>query len=325
MNFIKPLINAAKITFTGATVAAIAFGFGVFDENAEVATSQADILSLDFADRTSTEKFVAGLQDLGHNPPEIYNLNGNTVFFSSAIHKEEPLVVMEKYEREFYEQGLNPEIYTGMTDENAEGMFKTSLNGGVVPMVISPDNIVLGGVESTGPSATEEDLIQNFEKNKGKAAPWKLFDAHKYIEINRDGENTLVTSSWSDKGFDYEKMIPGAKVADVNTDVEVPACPGCTRMTNFEDLGGDKAYRSNVFVGGGDASQQAQFYDRALIGRGWEETESSVVMEKLRGLVEFQGQEAQLREYSRNGQFMQVLSLPDTDSNQTITHTVLSD
>lgn len=324
MNFIQPLINAAKITFTGATVAAIAFGFGVFDQGIEVPESQADILSMDFADRTSTEKFVAGLQDLGHNAPEVYNLNGNTVFFSSAIHKEEPLVVMEKYEREFYEQGLNPEIFSGVTDENADRMFKTSLSGGVVPMVISPDSILLGGVESTGPTKTEEDLVNNFNNNKGKA-PWKLFDAHKYVEINRDGENTLVTSSWSDKGFDYEKMIPGAKVADVNTDAEVPACPGCVRLTNFEDLGGEKAYRNNVFVGSADASQQVQFYDRALVGRGWEETESSVVMEKLRGLVEFQGQEAQMREYSRNGQFMQVIALPDSESNQTITHTVMSD
>lgn len=320
----KTLINSAKIASAGATVAAIAFALGVFDETARVPTSEADILALNFAERTSTEKFVAGLKELGHNRPEVYSLNGNTVYFSSAMYNQEPLEVMEMYEREFYEQGLNPRIYRGITDENADEMFKTALSGGVVPMMISPDNILLGGVESTGPTKTEEDLMNNFKRNTGKA-PWRLFDAHRYIEINRDGEKTLVTSSWSDKGFDYEKMIPGARVSDANTDVEVPACPGCVRLTNFENRSSGSAYRNNVFWGESDTRQQVQFYDRALLARGWEPTESARVMDQLADLVQFQGQDGIMREYVRNGEHMQVLALPDTEGVGSVTHTVVSE
>ncbi|MEZ4460812.1 MAG: hypothetical protein R3E66_13990 [bacterium] len=323
MNTRKAFINVCKLALSGATVAAIAFAFGVFDHTGEVATSDADILALNFGDRTSTEKFVAGLKELGHDAPQVYNLNGNQVFFSSAIQDGEPLEVMERYQREFYEQGLNPAIYTDINDDNADEMFKTSVSGGVVPLVVSPDNILLGGMESTGPTKTYDDLMKNFEKNKGKA-PWKLFDAHRYIEINRDGEKTLVTSSWSDKGFDYAKMIPGAKITDTNTDVEVPSCPGCLRLTNFSDQGGKSTYRNNVFWGTADVAQQAKFYDQAMLARGWEPTESTQIMDKLNGLVEFEGQDGVMREYVRNGEHMQVLALPDPQGG-TMTHTVVTD
>lgn len=323
MKFARPIINLAKMTVAGAIVATIAFGFGVFDETASVPASNADIFAMDFADRTSTEKFVASLEELGHNRPEVYNLNGNTVFFSSAFHEQEPRAVMEKYQREFHEQGLNPELFLEVNDANSDRMMKTALSGGVVPMMISEDNILLGGVVSVGDTRTEEDLVRNFEANKGKA-PWKLFDAHRYVEINRDGGRTLVTSSWSDKGFDYEKMIPGSRAAGANTDPDVPACPGCVRLTSFSDEG-EGHYRNNVYFGVSDVRSQADFYDQAMRARGWEQTETSRVMGTMSQYVEFDGQDGIMREYIRDGEMMQVMALPDPNGEGAITHTVITD
>ena len=309
-----------KLGFTGATVAALAFAFGVFDSELEVKESQADIFALDIADPTPRTKFVESLDLLGHNKPRPFDLNGNTVFFSSKQSKDDPLRVMQDYQQVFYDQGINPEVYMDINDDNQDNVMLSGMNGGIVPMFVTDEYIMLGGME-TAKDVKNTTELRDLNKTLDKEKPYELFKSYKAIEIFKTPHNTLVSASWSDESFDYDKMYMDSEAEDRNVNTEVPACPGCLRVTAFEDLS-DNNYRSDVYLGKNSPRKMVRFYDQSMRARGWEPTEASATLEKIKQYADFAGDDSVMRQYARGPEFMTVMAHPSGEDGKSIVHTV---
>lgn len=315
----------AKLTLTGMTIVLIAFVFGVFTPEADVKESEADILALGFGPAPSHEVLADSLKSLGHPEPWPLNVNGNTVYFSSKVHKaQEPREVMQDYLRKFYDLGLNRQDYSEAYGDDFEAIGLDAFAGGVVPIEMSNDHIVLGGMSSAARAETSDDLHEDWE-NHNPEEFHELFSGFRHITIDRDGPETLVSSVWSDEEFDYTKMDLGSRMSDVNTSHEFPSCPGCIRLNSFESLNSDRPYESAAYLGGGRSLDEAKaFYDQTLRARGWEPTEASATMAKVRQHVEFKGKyEARMLQYAREGRFMTVML--NSRGNQYVANMSISD
>lgn len=316
--------TTAKLAVTGATIAAIAIGFGIFDSNLEVQDSEADIVSFDFAEREPVQKFEDSLDDLGHPDPRPFNLNGNTVYFSSIETTEEPKQVMERYLREFYEEGLNSRPEYAPNAETGDAVILDGQAGGIVPMFVSNDQVILGGMELAKDWETADDLRAIF-RDHDKDAPWKLWKGYRNIEISRTDRKTLVSASWSRNDFDYEKMMMGNESEDQNVSTEVPGCIGCVRVNSFEDLSASSNYRNDIYMGASPPEELSRFYDQALSSRGWEPTEATIAFDRVRQYADFKGEDAIMRRYARGLERMTVMSYRDQVDDASVVHTIRHD
>lgn len=315
--------TVGKLGVTGAVIAGIAFAFGVINPNLTVSESDADILSFGRREVTPTEKFTSSMDDLGHSKPQTFNLNGNVVYFSTRLHEESPMEVMEQYQRKFVEKGLSPRPFDPIEDDVDLAML-TAMNGGIVPIFATEDKVFMGGMIPKIPTKTADELAGLNEKFKG-IPPWEMFKGFHNVEITKSGSGTVATSSWSDENFDYNKMLPGNRAMDQNVDPEIPSCPGCMRLSSFEDLDKEQTFRNNVYEATQSVDSLARFYDQSLTARGWEMTESSRVMEKMREFADFKGKDGIQRQYQKNGQIVTILTHPSGDGVTATAHTVVSD
>ncbi len=298
----------AKLLFTGATILGIAFAVGVFTPDAEVRESEADIIALDFAPKASHEKMASALEDLGHDEPWPLDVNGNLVYFSTKVHQDEPQRVMQDYLRKFHEHGLNRDDYSEGYGDDWDTIGLDAFEGGVVPMVMEKDHIVLGGMDLTAHAESGDDLRAVWRDHNPEEFE-ELFEGFRHITIDRDGPETLVSSVWSDGNFDYKKMDFGGRQGDVNASTEFPSCPGCIRLNSFESLDSKRPYQSASYAGmSRGLDDTALFYRRSLAKRGWEPTEADQMMGKVREHVEFEGKaESRMLQFARQGRFMTVV------------------
>ncbi|MBA2660801.1 MAG: hypothetical protein H0U74_00775 [Bradymonadaceae bacterium] len=311
----KNLIVGAKLTLCGASIAAIAWAVGVFDFKGEVASSHADIGWFSTAPRTNTALFMDSLDRLGHEKPRMFDLNGNLTYFSTRSSDREPVEILREYQDEFKRQGLNDRAFYGI--DQSEQMLVTALTGGVIPIAISDNTIAMGGMVTKNKAKTQEALRENFEDEKN---PHKVFRGHRYIEINREPGTRFssITATWSNEEFDYGKMVAGNAIEGQNTDVNVPACPGCTRLQRFVDLDRSKDFESNVYMAPNNLSDTRDFYRQAMSGRGWEPTEASQAMVEARAFVDFPGDEADIIQFARGQEFLTLMFYPDTNGETTV-------
>jgi hypothetical protein len=313
------LWTGGKLLVTGAVVAGIAFGVGVLEPNLAVQESDADIVSFGRKEVTPTEKFVASMEDLGHSKPQAFNLNGNVVYFATRLHDQSPEIVREEYMKKFREKGLAP---NASKYEDEDQSIMTAWNGGVITFHESEDRIFMGGMLPVKQVSSPDELEALAETYDGQ--PWELYKGFHNVELLRSGDGTIATSSWSDANFDYEKMLPGNDKLDQNVDLEVPSCPGCERVSAFEDLDPQRVFRSNVYQGSSSPQHLMRFYDQALTQRGWRPTETTHVMERIYQNVEFEGKEALKRQYEKDGEVITILSHPSEDGTGATAHTVVS-
>lgn len=147
---------AGRIILTLGTVAALGWAFVALNPPGEdgettigVQESQADIFSMSFAERTSTQKFQTALDRLGHESPRVYDYNGNTVMFSTNQKRGTLKQVAREYMRTFAEEGVNPQVFSPERPEfdsdEFNAMVDASVHGGVIPWVINDKYMAMGG------------------------------------------------------------------------------------------------------------------------------------------------------------------------------------
>lgn len=105
-----------KIGFSIATVSCVAAAIVVLSPEADeetavpsvgVSESRADIFwGLEF-ERSHTQKFATALEKLGHEPPRVYDYNGNEVYFSTRVSHRGPSELLSEYQSAFVEEGVN--------------------------------------------------------------------------------------------------------------------------------------------------------------------------------------------------------------------------
>ncbi|RAL22875.1 hypothetical protein DL240_08255 [Lujinxingia litoralis] len=290
------LWNALKIGGGALTVLGIAAVAGVFTPTGEVASSHADVAWFSPFERTNTERFSTALEKLGHPAPRRYDLNGNTVFFSTTTSLKTPEELLRDYQEEFVRQGVNDDVFTSSSPQHHEARLLNALKGGLSPIAISKNHIALAGVLTRNRADAPEALRDEFLKSEN---PHELFRAHRYIEISRDPSrrHTEITASWSDEAFDYRRMVPGNRI-DQSFDAEVPSCPGCTRLSRFADDNPGAHQVDMTFISPASTSELIAFYDRALPSRGWQLADSGDAIARASELFELPSS-AQTRRYRR--------------------------
>lgn len=152
----------AKFALSGAVLGGIFWGVMTLypsTRGVEVKPSDADILTFGFAGPSDMQKFSEALNRMGHETPRVYNMNENTVFFSTAVHPyKKPDEVLREYQEEFVRQGVNKKAYRHApgklltmgqegADEEFRAMQEGSLNGEVIPYQISSNHFAMGGTQ----------------------------------------------------------------------------------------------------------------------------------------------------------------------------------
>lgn len=177
----KPIRGFVKLAGAGAVVIALFWvivSFYPSTKRGEILTvkeSQADIFALSFGPATNTEKFGSALEMLGHEPPRVYRVNENAVFFSTALHhNRRPNDVLREYQEEFVRQGLNSEVHslpvsdlaklgTPGANQKIEAIEKAAMSGEIIPYVVDGKTLAMGGTVMDLPTGDQEG--PDFEKS----------------------------------------------------------------------------------------------------------------------------------------------------------------
>lgn len=112
--------NLTRVALTVGIVVAIGAAILLLhpgqEDGVEVSSSHADVLwSLPFQ-KSNTQRFASALEDLGHEPPRSYDLNGNEVFFSTRTTHKTPEHLLQEYQHKFVEKGVNSREWVQTTD-----------------------------------------------------------------------------------------------------------------------------------------------------------------------------------------------------------------
>lgn len=287
--------GTVKLGLAGATIFAIGWGFLTFGPEGEVKESQADIGDLTLmAPLDNTQRFVKALDNLGHEKPRIYNYNGTQVYFSTRASPKKPRELIKEYQEAFVEEGVNKKVYDVRVDfdalaaqgedaikKEADARVRAMLEGEVQVLYHDDNRVVMGSALIDRSKAKPEFSEGKEDGTLDVDFQFKeVFKAHRYIEATWHPvrQESFVTASWGDEDFDIKKTLPTSqqdpetRAENNSTDLIVPTCLGCERLTRFATDANDKPYVFQIFKSSQDQDQVEQFYRKAMLGRGWQET-----------------------------------------------------
>ena len=110
----KSLRNVLKLGVSGAFLTGIAASIVLFSPQQDqkndqevslvVKESNADLAWFSPMNPGKTQRFAMALDELGHEPPRLYDLNNNEVYFSTRpVRGKNPREIMAEYQRKFVE------------------------------------------------------------------------------------------------------------------------------------------------------------------------------------------------------------------------------
>lgn len=332
-----------KLGFAGATIVAIAALFVVMHPDGSVQETRADIIDLEMlAPQTSTQKFVAALDDLGHEKPRIYNYNGTQLYFSTRMTTKRPDELIDEYQRVFVERGVNSKPWgvdldrellksPSELEKRVDARRKAAIQGEVQLSYHDPSRMIMNGALLRGDRVqfVHDDEAQGYTINNFH----KLFKMHRYIEAewNPVQQRTVVTATWSDEDFDVTKTLPeafqdhDAPSTHNAPDLDIPACIGCTRLTRFATEANDKPYVKQVFSAPSSRPDDiAQFYKEAMPRQGWRPLPGQSVEQRVADKhTDFQY--SKFLSFQRNGQFATIAVHPDEYGSGSMISTMITD
>ena len=339
----KPVGALLKLGFAGATIVAIAALFVVLHPDGGVQETQADIIDLELlAPQTSTQKFVAALDDLGHEKPRIYNYNGTQLYFSTRMTPKRPEELIDEYQRVLVERGVNSKPWGIELDrellkdpaalqKRANARRAAAIEGEVQLSYHDPSRMIMNGALLRGEhihlvhdEQANDIAIQNFHK---------LFKMHRYIEAewNPIQQKTVVTATWSDEDFDVSKTLPDAfqtedtLSTDNAPDLDIPSCIGCVRLTRFATEANDKPYVKQVFSAPSSRPEDiATFYKEAMPRSGWRLLPGQSLDQRISAQHD-KFAYSRLLTFQRAGQFATIAVHPDEQGTGSMVSTMLTD
>jgi len=319
-----------KLTIAGGLIVSIGGAIVALDgPSAVVKPAEADILALNFAPASKSEKFVGSMKSLGMEKPRVYDWNGNKMFFSTMETDRTPKQVLSDFQRKFVEDGVNshayndvganvaqfadPSIWDEMTPEERQAKsavvgrkYERSsdyFNGGMVPTVVTPDYVAMAGMESKGSAKDGLAFLKEVKERKSKRLTDSVGVA-RYIEAFKEGGKTRVTATWTDDKVDFNKFRGHGDGIGFSEDA--PGCVGCDRLMRFVGES-EKGYAANVFFSAQEVDQVVAFYDQALKNRGWRVAPSTLAMRAARDNGWMPDDGSELVSFARNGEFMTLL------------------
>lgn len=267
----KPLaLKFAKCALTALIVAGIALALVSLGEDAEVPSTQADIVTGLFAPATKTARFADALGAMGHPEPLALDLNGNRVFFSSKEIEGSPEAALCEYQQEFVRQELNAEAFCDLGFGQHWQRKRASFSGGVVPMLITPEHVLMSGVEQRDGRDSSAELLAGAASARQMA---EVFGPYRVVEILQEegAKKATALAMWSDESFDYAKMFPvKGRQARQAVDPQVPICTGCLLVNSLGDAAAAGVYQTYTFTATQSPLQVGTFYQEQLKASGWD-------------------------------------------------------
>ncbi len=266
------------------------------------------------------------LAELGHDAPQTYAINGNTIFFSVRhVDGGQPKALLREYQDAFVRSGLNDKPYYELHDSQWEDRMMSALKGGVVPHLVSSEHVAMGGMVMWNGARTDEQVIRGMRADYDES---EMFKGHRFIEIfegDASGRATVV-SSWSDEKFDYSEMIPSTSehLASGELNKIVPKCPGCMRIHHLEDVGRPGSPHEGLVLTSPDAPRQLrQFYGEAMTLRGWEMGEDTQVMTRLTEQMQLPYHQ-DLMTFRREDEVLTLMIMETLREHETAVHATIS-
>ena len=157
--------QVAKLVATAAVVAAVALAILLSSPR----QGDADILWLSSSDPTHTQRFARALDQLGHGPPRVFDVNGNEVYVSDRTTRKRPRQVLRRYQRQFVDQGANRRIHLHASrqlrsgkpseaDRERLGTWGSAMmSGDIVPRVVTEERVEMIGLLRDGDSGAGEE------------------------------------------------------------------------------------------------------------------------------------------------------------------------
>ena len=158
----------SKLALSGALICAVGWSMLVLDETGQVPESEADVVTSVPKRAIVGENFTEVMVNSGLTPKP-YEFNGNNVFFAVGYTDRSPMELLDKYQQNFVDSGVNvqkfmevPESrYTKSLNDYKEGnvgevddyerMYNAVLvNGGVVPVAVTENQVTMGGLVAKG-------------------------------------------------------------------------------------------------------------------------------------------------------------------------------
>lgn len=330
--------NLAKVTGAGATVFAFALGMLVLspEPEAPVAEAEADIFGFGFAEESQQLKFARSLKELGMETPRVYDHNGNTMYFSTMATPESPRQVMERFQREFVEQGLNERVHLSrpyaepyhrdelMADPKLRAKLQKDVEdvqayvndmiGGMVPTVIQEDAWMMMGMTTDEASDNIDELVAEALAVKEAEGTYELDRSvrqMRYIDAARENGHTRVTAVWSGGDYEGKKIIDEGE--DLNVNPDIPVCPGCSRLFHVEGKT-EADYANHAFDGRHlSVDQVMSYYDQSLKGKGWQPSETAAVLQVMERQGYKERSDSRFMQYARGDEFLTVTAMPGPD------------
>jgi hypothetical protein len=291
---LKPkLIGLLKVTAAGACVAAIFFALTTTSPDGTVKNADADILDLIpgdvFAGRNTTEVIAkSGLI------PRAYEINGNKVLFAVGQTQMSPRNVLDYYQEQFVTSGVNSrkwldtpkggqmnEAQKKVEGEKGLTQLRAMTAGEVVPYFATDDYVSMGGPVPRGKPFPE--LIKEWAENPPDS-PTRVFKGFRFIDAQKQGNGSRITSVWADEDFDF-KAMKNPNESKLGPNLKVPACPGCKLIVRTKSLEPDEELALEQYLTPQDSNTTYEFYRRAMLSRGWELTDTSATMEYVASRV----------------------------------------
>ncbi len=317
-------IALLKIGCAAVVICLIGFSIAVFEKDGTVAESQADVFDFSFGQKPNQVRFHESLESMGHPEPQVFDLNGNLIHFSVNYLPYDPPEIMRRYQETFVHKGLNDRIYDTVDSQSYTESLEARMTGGITPVEIGPQRIIMAGMLTHNRALDVDDLTGDLLQVRDM----DRFRGYRWIEILREpgADQSTVLASWSDEDFSYEKMLPEYNnrpgIHGRSVDPDVPSCPGCTRVNHFADKKDSRGYRSNIFVTSMGREQMVSFYHRAMIQRGWQETEFQQAQEKLQRSIPYSGDKMKKLSFEDGERHLKIFVFP-LDSGEIAVQTVL--
>ena len=163
----KSLRNILKLGASGIVLTGIAASIVLFSPEQDpkndqevsltVKESNADLAWFSPMNPGNTQRFAMALDELGHEPPRLYDLNNNEVYFSTRpVKGKNPREIMAEYQRKFVEVGINSKMhenpmtsYIGSDNPEAkkrvEELSQAAMDGEIMPAEISDTYMAMTG------------------------------------------------------------------------------------------------------------------------------------------------------------------------------------
>lgn len=334
----KVAFSLAKLGLCGTTIVVIAVLFLTVHPKEGIQPAEADITDF-FPTNLITGKDFTQLANNSGLRPKPYQVNGNDVYLAVGKTEMPPQEVLSFYQKRFVQAGINPREFHEVPPAKYQRKFvdigkgdlspdeleynMTMLTGGVVPLVVDSEYVAMGGILPRSGAKNMDELFEGWSYEGERSGA----DGFRFLDAQRDEKSglTRVTSVWSDRDFDWQKMEK-PRAGDVAPDLEVPACMGCSVLMRMKSMDPKERYQANLYEATTPGAHVAAFYEKTMRNRNWQRSDANRTLDYVRAQYPdlMPRPDAELLHFTQGKRELTIAIIPDARTYRTMVTTIES-